>query len=180
MALTSGLSGPEVTGGEVNVASGPGSSVAVSSSDLPDFPIILYQGQDIVGASEPKFVSLLGDKPVVLNYWASNCPPCTAEMPEFEKVWQKYKDRVLFVGLDVGRFFPGFGGQETSKRELKDLGITYPAGTPHSLDIVRQLEVQGLPSTVFITIDGKIHKKWVGILNESKLTELVEGLLKAS
>ena len=87
-------------------------------STLPDFPIILYQGEDIVGAAAPSFASLLGDRPLVLNYWASNCAPCRVEMPEFESVWQKYQDRVLFIGLDVGRFW-GFGNQSDSKRATR-------------------------------------------------------------
>ncbi len=148
-------------------------------STLPDFPIILYQGEDIVGASAPSFADLLGDKPLVLNYWASNCPPCRVEIPEFEKVWQKYQDRVLFIGLDVGRFW-GFGNQSDSKKELQELGVTYVAGTPETAEDALELKVLGLPSTLFITKNGTIQRKWVGVLNEAKLTEIVEELLDAS
>lgn len=173
------LSKPQVTGGEVPVVSGTGSSAAVTSSDLPDFQLVLYQGQKLAGSDNPRFLSLLGQKPVVLNFWASDCPPCRAEIPEFEKVWRQYKDQALFVGLDIGRFFPGFGGPETSKQELKELGVTYVAGTPATVQTVSDLEVQGLPSTMFITRSGKVQRKWVGTLNQSKLTELVEDLVKA-
>ncbi len=148
-------------------------------STLPDFPIILYLGEDIVGASAPSFASLLGDKPLVLNYWASNCPPCRVEIPEFERVWQKYQDWVLFVGLDVGRFW-GFGTQSDSKKELQELGVTYVAGTPETADDALELKVLGLPSNLFITKNGTIKRKWVGVLNEAKLTEIVEELLDAS
>ena len=148
-------------------------------SDLPDFPLIVYQREDLVCSESPTFTSLLGTKPVLLNYWASNCAPRKVEMPEFQKVWEKYQDRVLFLGLDVGRFF-GFGDQEDSKRELSELGITYAAGTVDSIETAYKLKVLGLPSTVFVTPDGKVQNKWVGILNESKLTELVEELIEAS
>ncbi len=150
-----------------------------NSSTLPDFPIILYQGEDIVGASAPSFASLLGDKPLVLNYWASNCAPCRVEMPEFESVWQKYQDRVLFIGLDVGRFW-GFGDQAQSQKELQELGVTYVAGTPETAEDALKLQVLGLPSTLIITEDGTVQRKWVGVLNEAKLTEIVEELLDAS
>ncbi len=152
---------------------------AETPSTLPNFPIILYQGEDIVGAAAPSFADLLGDKPVVLNYWASNCPPCRVEIPEFENVWQKYQDRVLFIGLDVGRFW-GFGNQSDSKKELQELGVTYVAGTPETAEDALKLKVLGLPSTLFITKNGTIKRKWVGVLNEAKLTEIVEELLDAS
>ncbi len=171
-------------GGTETGSSSPATSALSQASDqnpstLPDFPIILYQGQDIVGASAPSFASLLGDKPVVLNYWASNCPPCRVEIPEFENVWQKYQDRVLFIGLDVGRFW-GFGNQSDSKKELQELGVTYVAGTPETAEDALKLKVLRLPSTLFITNDGTIQRKWVGVLNEAKLTEIVEELLDAS
>jgi thiol-disulfide isomerase/thioredoxin len=157
----------------------PESSPPIASSALPDFPLVLYQGQDIVGPVEPRFASLLGKKPVLLNFWASNCPPCRAEMPEFERVWQRYKDRVLFVGVDIGRF-AGLGDQQQSQRELKELGITYVAGTFSDADIIRRLGVVGLPSTFFITTDGRIHRRWAGVMSATKLTEVVEALIKAS
>lgn len=150
------------------------------SPDFPDFPIVLYQGAEHLGGPQPRFGRLLGSRPIVLNYWASNCPPCSAEMPEFEKVWQQYRGRVLFLGLDVGRFFPGFGDQARSMQELQQLGITYPAGTLPSVEVVRQLSVPGLPTTQLITPDGKLHRQWVGVLDQAKLTELVEDLLRAS
>ncbi len=170
--------------GNEAVSGSPGTSVLAQASGqapstLPDFPIILYQGEDIVGTSAPSYASLLGDKPLVLNYWASNCPPCRVEIPEFESVWQKYQDRVLFIGLDVGRFW-GFGNQSDSKRELQELGVTYVAGTPETAEDALQLKVLGLPSTLFITTDGAVQRKWVGVLNEAKLTEIIEELLDAS
>jgi len=170
-------------GNEASSSSAATSALAQASAEtpstLPNFPIILYQGEDIVGVSAPRFSDLLEDKPVVLNYWASNCPPCRVEIPEFEKVWQKYQDRVLFIGLDVGRFW-GFGNQSDSKKELQELGVTYVAGTPETAEDALELKVLGLPSTLFITKDGTIQRKWVGVLNEAKLTEIVEELLDAS
>ena len=170
--LTFVLAGPEPTGREGLVRSD-------SVSDRLDFQITLYQGEDILGSRELSFASLLGDKPIVLNYWASNCPPCSAEMPEFQKVYEAFKGRVVFFGLDVGRF-AGFGGPEDSKRELRRLGVTYPAAPVPDIDTVRRLRVLGLPSTDFITPDGRVHRNWTGVLNESRLTELVEDLIGAS
>ena len=172
VALTSALSGPETTGGEVNSSPASGPSVY-------DFPVELYQGDEVIGSNKMQFASLFGEKPIVLNYWASNCAPCSAEMPEFQRVWQKYRDRVLFFGLDVGGV-AGFGGPSDSKKELRRLGVTYPAAPVPDLQTAQELQVRGLPSTEFITPDGKVNRKWVGVLNEAKLSEIVEALLRAS
>jgi len=171
-ALTFALAGPEATGVE-------GLARPVSAPERLDFPVSLYQGEDIIGSREFSFASLLGDKPIVLNYWASNCPPCSAEMPGFQKVYEAFEGRVVFFGLDIGRF-AGFGGPEDSKRELRRLGVTYPAAPVPNVETARRLRVLGLPSTDFITPDGRVHRNWTGILNESKLTELVEDLIGAS
>lgn len=173
------LSGPEATGrpAPVPVPASQGSGSVISSS-LPDFTLLLYQGQEILGSPQPRFHDLLGNQPLVLNFWASNCPPCSREMPGFEKVWRRYQGRVVFLGLDVGQF-AGLGGPEDSRRELRRLGITYPAAPASDIGALQGLQVQALPSTYFITPRGTIYKRWVGNLDEAKLTELVEELLKS-
>ena len=133
VVLTNSLSGTETTGREVGVATGSGQTVAGSGQPMPDFPVIYYrdyEGQDVLNSPEPRLHSLLTGKPVIMNYWASNCAPCKEEMPGFEKVWKKFQDRVLFMGLDVGRLVPGYGDQIQSQRDLRELGITYVAGSP--------------------------------------------------
>ena len=160
----------------------PAESSPAAAASVPaelDFRVGLYQSWEVIGAREISFASLLGDKPIVLNYWASSCPPCSAEMPEFQKVYEAFDGRVLFFGLDVGRF-SGFGGPDESAMELGRLGITYPAGPVPDIETIQRLGVRGLPSTDFITPDGKVIKNWTGVLNESKLTELVEDLISAS
>ncbi len=108
--LTPALSRPATTGED-------GYAGPVPAFSGYDFTVELYQGEDVIGSRSIQFETLLGDKPIVLNYWASNCAPCSAEMPGFERVWQRYQGQVLFFGMDVGRF-AGFGGPEDSKREL--------------------------------------------------------------
>ena len=156
-----------------------GFSTAVNGANPLDFPVSLYQGSDVLGANPLQFSSLLGKKPIVLNYWASNCAPCSAEMPGFEEVWQQYQDRVLFFGLDVGGF-AGFGGPEESKKELKRLGLTYPAAPAPDFNIIMRLQVKAIPSTDFISPDGTVQKNWTGAIRPSELIKLVEELLRVS
>jgi thiol-disulfide isomerase/thioredoxin len=153
---------------------------AAGSGFAPDFRITAYRGADVLGGEETTLSKFLfRGKPVVLNFWAGACPPCRAEMPDFEQVHQQYKDRVILFGLDVGPFV-GLGSREDGKKLIEELGITYPTGTTFDAEIVSEYGVLGMPTTIFIKPNGKIVKKWTGLLNKSKMTELVEELLAAS
>jgi thiol-disulfide isomerase/thioredoxin len=145
----------------------------------PDFQVVAYQGEELLGGKEVKFSQLFSQrKPVVLNFWAGLCPPCRAEMPDLQQVSQEYQDRVLLFGLDVGPFV-GLGSREDGKALLKELQVTYPAGTTFDAEVVRKYQILGMPTTVFIKPDGKVLRTWTGLLTRKKLSELVEELLAA-
>ena len=101
------------------------------------------------------------------------CMPSKNLLTVRDEFYCAQQGRVQFFGLDVG-LYSGFGGPEDSKRELRDLGITYPAGPVPDMETIRSLGVRGLPSTDFITPSGMVHGQWVGTVSETKLTELVE------
>lgn len=140
-----------------------------------DFTINFYQGQDAAGG-ENLLLSDLRGRPVVLNFWAGLCPPCRAEMPEFQHFADEYAGRTQVVGVDLGQFF-SLGSQEDAVDLLSELSVTYPAGYTEDADVVRELEVLGLPATFFINKDGSLHRKWQGVLNGDKLAEITEEML---
>lgn len=152
-----------------------------STAKLPEaynFELTVYQGESVLGRSTISLSKLRG-KPVVLNFWAGLCAPCRAEMPEFESVYQEYRGKITLVGIDIGPFV-GLGSLEDGKKLLKELGVTYPVGTTSDASVVRNYGVLGMPTTVFVTPDGKVLRKWLGLLTKSKLVELTEELLAAS
>ena len=140
-----------------------------------DFSINFYQGQDAVGG-ETLLLSNLRGQPVVLNFWAGLCPPCRAEMPEFQNFADEYAGRTLVIGVDLGQFF-SLGSQEDAVKLLNELSVTYPAGYTEDASVVRELEVLGLPATFFINDDGTLHRKWQGVLNGEKLAEITNEML---
>lgn len=151
-----------------------------SGKSAPDFELILYRGSEVLGGENLKFYSLFGTgKPVVLNFWAGLCPPCRAEMPELQRVYEEHQGKFILVGVDVGPFV-GLGSREDGKALLQELNITFPTGTTFDPKMVRNYGILGMPTTVFITPKGKIFRQWTGILTKQKLEELVEGLLAAS
>ena len=140
-----------------------------------DFNISLYQGSEALGA-ETVAVSDLRGQPVVLNFWAGLCPPCRAEMPEFQDFADEYEGRATLVGVDLGQFF-ALGTEPDAVALLQELGVTYPAGSTDDPNLVRELGVLGLPATFFVAPDGSLHRKWQGVLNGDKLAEITDEML---
>ena len=141
-----------------------------------DFPIIVSQGQDILGGEQVGMASLVGEKPVIMNFWAAECPPCRAELPEFQSFHEEYGDRVLVLGIDLGQF-TGQGTPEQGRELLAELGVGFPAGHTEESEVLPKYQVLGLPTTVFINADGSIHTKWTGALNEEVLIEKADEML---
>ena len=141
----------------------------------PDIAIELYQGQEELGAATINFSELRG-RPVVLNFWAGLCPPCRAEIPHFQEFADRFDSRVLVMGLDVGQFTQ-LGNQEDAKVLLQELSVTYPAGFTLDGGVMKNYEVLTMPTTVFINADGEVFRKWSGVLNLEKLTEITNEML---
>ena len=140
-----------------------------------DFLICFYQGQDVVGA-ERTLLSELRGEPVVLNFWAGLCPPCRAEMPEFQHFADEYAGKALVVGVDLGQFF-SLGSQDDALQLLNELEVSYPTGYTEDASVVRELGVLALPATFFINADGSLHRKWQGVLTTDKLGEITDEML---
>jgi thiol-disulfide isomerase/thioredoxin len=109
--------------------------------------------------------------PLVVNFFASWCPSCLAEMPSFERVSHDYAGRVVIVGVDT---------QESPQNGLqlaRQLNITYPllADTSHA-DLYALLQGQGMPVTAFIRRDGTVKRVYSGGLDETLLRQLIDQL----
>ncbi len=172
-------------GGSGAAAAGSGGTQAPRpAAQLPqaaDFEIVVYQGGAELGSDERVAFSdvLGGGKPVILNFWAGLCPPCRAEMPEFQEVYEAFGDQIVLVGIDLGPF-TGLGTIEQGKALLQELAVTYPAGTTEDASVVSRYQVLGMPSTFFVTPGGGITRKWTGLLTRAKLAEFTDELLAAS
>ena len=151
---------------------------APATLDLPlDFPIETYQGVEYAAGTNINFSHFFAEgKPVILNFWAGLCPPCRAEMPDFQEFHEEHKDQVTLVGVDIGQYL-FLGNREDADTLLSELGITYPTGLTSQGDVVRKYEVLGMPTTVFLNPDGTVFKSWNGILTKEQLNDRAAELL---
>ena len=150
------------------------------SGSSANFSFSVYQGADTLGGDELEFSDVLAlGKPVVLNFWAGDCPPCRAEMPAFQRVYERREGDVIFLGLDVG-VFTDLGTRESALRLLSELGITYPAGAPPNRSAVVRYSVLSMPTTVFIDSAGKMIDRADGAMTEFRLATEIDELLAAS
>ncbi len=121
-----------------------------SSGPAPDFKITSFEGQTIR-------LSELKGKVVVINFWASWCPPCRDEAPFLERTWRQYKDRgVVFIGVDY------VDTDSAAKEYLKQYNITYFNGTDLQSEISQKYRIKGVPETYFVGKDGNLYGNSLG------------------
>ncbi|MDR7551112.1 MAG: TlpA disulfide reductase family protein [Armatimonadota bacterium] len=148
----------------------------------PDFEIVMYQGTSEVGGSTIALSSLweTEKRPVVLNFWAGLCPPCRAEMPDFQRLYNERDQRSFtLIGVDIGPFI-GLGSREDGRALLRELGVMFPAGTTFDARTLRDYQILGMPTTVFITAGGRILRKHAGLLTRGQMAAFTEELIRAS
>ncbi|MEP9409914.1 MAG: redoxin family protein [Candidatus Brocadia sp.] len=112
-------------------------------------------------------------KVVVLNLWATWCPPCRKEMPGFVNLYKKYKDKGLEI---IGVAFDE-NGEEVVPPFIKSLGINYPIYLDGG-DIGPAYDLQAYPTTIIYGKDGKVVNKHLGYLSEEDLDSELSRLLK--
>lgn len=107
-------------------------------------------------------------KPLVVNFWASWCTPCRAEMPAFDKVATRLRSKVTIIGVTDE------DDHAASKKAAKAAGATYPLLVDTDQALLSDIGITGLPGTVFVDEDGKIVGRHLGALTEDELTKEIE------
>ena len=150
--------------------------VSRSADAAPDFELTLFENDDHSSGEVLRLSDLVG-KPVVLNHWFPSCPPCVAEMPDFEEAYQKYKDQVVFIGVQN----MGVDTEEDGQKFVNDLGVNYAVGPDNNpnneIEIFIAHKVTGFPTTEFLNREQEVVRKWSGLLDAEKLDELIQELL---
>ena len=97
------------------------------------------------------------EKPILVNFWASWCGPCYQEAPLLEEAWRKYKDQILFLGVNT---------QDKNKKEAQKFLDNFEVSFPNVIDEKNRIGIDyavlGLPETFFINKDLSISYVFKG------------------
>ena len=139
-------------------ALGVGQDVVIGlkvGQQAPDFTLELHGGESVT-------LSELRGKPVVLNFWATWCPPCLAEMPDFQEVFEEFGDRIHMLGVGV------WEPEKDVDRFLERYDYTYPMA--YGTDgIVNTYDLEFIPQTFILNSEGVIVEYIPGSTNAGAL-----------
>ncbi len=116
------------------------------SQSMQDFTLKDLNGADL------RFSALLGrHKAVLLNFWATWCPPCREEIPDLIELQKKYgPDGFTVLGVDVGE------SQAKVSAFVKKIGINYPVVLDARQEVAGQYGVVGIPTTLLFSSQGNV------------------------
>lgn len=138
--------------------------------------LVTYAGDTVKRIKLAELQALLESKRgkvVVLNLWATWCPPCRKEIPGFLNLYGQYKNK----GLEILGVAFDENGEEVVPPFLKALGVSYPNYLDGG-DIAAAYDLQAYPTTIVYGKDGKVVNKHVGYLAEKDLDKELSKLLK--
>lgn len=141
----------------------------VQGVPAPDFTLMALDGSSVR-------LSDFRGKAVLLNFWATWCPPCKVEMPWFEDLQKQYgKDGLVVLGVAMDDSEPAAIAKFAS-----EVGVNYPVllGTDKVSDDYG--DVQYLPTTFYIGRDGAIVDKMTGLLDRKEIEETVKKTLNTT
>jgi thiol-disulfide isomerase/thioredoxin len=138
----------------------------------PNRPVIGQTAPNfaLVDARDTSVVRELKDyrgKAVVINWYASWCSPCKAEIPDFLKAQAALGDQVVFLGVNL------LETQDKAVRIHDELGAGYPAVLDASGSVADHYRVAGMPSTFFVDKDGVLRAMKTGRVTEQELGEFL-------
>jgi peroxiredoxin len=143
----------------------------LTGESVPDIGLPRFDGGELTGTS-----GSLADyrgRPMVVNFFASNCTPCVTEMPDFQQVRSRTDSRVAFVGVDT------LEQQESGSQIIKQTGVGYDILYDQQGQIATSIDLINMPTTLFVDQSGTIVKVHTGRLSQSDLESIIRDDLHA-
>lgn len=174
--VPSGSRGATDEGGAGQQASSDDATAGGAAADLPtdEFElsreVALADGSVLAEGDTAAVADLLdGERPVVLNFFASWCAPCRAEMPDLQKVFEDIEGEVNLLALTVS------DDEDLAAELVEEIGVSYPwahPGNDHYVDF----GLFGMPSTVYISPEGEVLEVNNGATTEDEVRDRLSDL----
>lgn len=135
----------------------------------PDFELTTLAGDSV------KLSDLKGKK-VMLNFWASWCGPCKAEMPHMQAYYEKHKEDTDIEIIAVNLTTSERNGREGIVNFVEDYGLTFPIPLDEDGQVGEKYNVISIPTTYMLSTDGRIAQKIIGPMDENMMTDMINSL----
>lgn len=146
-------------------------------SDAPDvYPAMDFTVYDADGNTIS--LSDFYGKPILINFWATWCPPCKSELPDFDRVYADYGEDVVFMMVNMTD-----GSRDTvegASAFVADNGYSFPVYFDRDLDAAYTYGASSIPMTVLIGADANIIGAQIGVLTEEQLRAILDSVLAES
>ena len=135
------------------------------ANTAPDFTFVDPEGNTV------KLSDYFG-KPIVLNFWATWCPPCKAELPAFDEAYKKYGDEVVFIMLNLPSDLSELNG---GAQEFMDgLGFDLPVSSDAFNSGSQTYGISSIPRSVFIDKSGALVDSHNGRIDYDTLVRYID------
>ncbi|MDF0728027.1 TlpA disulfide reductase family protein [Cytobacillus sp. S13-E01] len=133
----------------------------------PDFSLVGLDGKTYA------LSDLKGDKPVLVNFWASWCPPCKAEAPDLVQLYEEYGDQMEIYAVNLTTSDTVKGAQEF----VDDYGFEFPVLLDEKGEVGKVYQALSIPTSYFVDRNGIIQNKMIGITSPDKLEKMFQELI---
>ena len=133
--------------------------------EAPDFTLRTLDGQDV------KLSDFRG-RPVWINFWATWCPPCRAETPDIQEVYENHEsDGLVVLAISIGE------SPSTVSDYVKRTGTTFTTGVDQTTSIAAQYRIVGIPTHFFIDREGVIREWRIGSMSKKTMENKVKEIM---
>ena len=137
----------------------------------PDFTLKTLTGETFT-------LSELKGKKVILNFWASWCPPCKKEMPHLQKYYEKEakEDNAVIVAVNITHAERSMDRMKTVQQFVDGFDLTFPIPLMEEEGVDKLYQIITIPSTFMIDTEGRIQHQIIGPLDQEALRGYVNSL----